>query len=117
MPEYELYPAVEDIDHTKIKAKSPQTNGICEHFNRTVQNEFDAIAFRKKIYQTLEQLQNDLDSWIDNCNFNRTHSGKYFFGKMLITTFIDSIKPAKEKYVEQLNSTGIAEQNTVRRAI
>ncbi len=28
--EYELYLAVEDIDHTRTKAKSPQTNGICE---------------------------------------------------------------------------------------
>lgn len=55
--EYELYLAVEDIDHSKIKAKSPQTNGICERFNRTVQNEFYAIAFRKKIYTSIEQLQ------------------------------------------------------------
>ena len=41
----------------KIKAKSPQRNGICERFNRTVQNEFYAIAFRKKIYTSIEQLQ------------------------------------------------------------
>ncbi len=46
--EYQLYLAIEDIDHTKIKAKSPQTNGICERFNRTVKNEFYDIAFRKK---------------------------------------------------------------------
>jgi len=54
--EYELYLAVEDIDHSEIKAKSPQTSGICERFNRTVQNEFYAIAFRKKIYVSIEQL-------------------------------------------------------------
>ena len=59
--EYELYLAVEDIDHSKIKAKSPQTNGICERFNRTVQNEFYVTAFRKKIYTSIEQLQTDLD--------------------------------------------------------
>ena len=51
--EYELYLAVEDIDHSKIKAKSPQTNGICERFNRTVQNEFYAIAFRTVSYTHL----------------------------------------------------------------
>ena len=28
--EYELYLAVENIDHTRTKASSPQTNGICE---------------------------------------------------------------------------------------
>jgi hypothetical protein len=38
--EYQLYLAIEDIDHTKTKAKSPQTNGICERFDRTVQEEF-----------------------------------------------------------------------------
>ncbi len=45
--EYQLYLALEDIDHSKTKAKSPQTNGICERFHRTIQDEFYAIAFRK----------------------------------------------------------------------
>lgn len=57
---YELNLAIEDIDHAKIKEKSPQTNGICERFNRTVQNAFYAIAFRKKIYTSIEQLQTTL---------------------------------------------------------
>jgi transposase InsO family protein len=38
--EYELYLAVEDIDHSRTKTKSPQTNGICERFHRTVLDEF-----------------------------------------------------------------------------
>ncbi len=79
--EFELYLAIEDIDHSKIKAKSPQTNGICERFNRTVQNEFYAIAFRKKIYTSIDQLQADLDAWMNHYNAERTHSGKYCFGK------------------------------------
>ena len=86
--EYELYLAVEDIDHSKIKAKSPQTNGICERFNRTVQNEFYAIAFRKRIYTSIEQLQTDLDTWMNAYNTERTHSGKYCFGKTPMQTFI-----------------------------
>jgi transposase InsO family protein len=40
--EYQLYLAVENIDHTRTKAHSPQTNGICERFHRTMQNEFTA---------------------------------------------------------------------------
>src|SRR6266700_932986 len=47
--EYELYLAVEDIDHSRTKAKSPQTNGICERFHRTLLDEFYRVAFRKKI--------------------------------------------------------------------
>ena len=90
--EYELYLAIEDIDHSKIKAKSPQTNGICERFNRTVQNEFYAIAFRKKIYTSIEQLQTDFDSWINSYNTQRTRSGKYCFGKTPMQTFLEGIE-------------------------
>jgi hypothetical protein len=100
--EYELYLAVEDIDHTKIKAKSPQTNGICERLHRTIQNEFYAVAFRKKLYNSIEQLQLDLDIWLENYNRLRTHSGKYCFGKTPMQTFLDSIHLAMEKYIEQI---------------
>ena len=93
--EYELYLAIEDIDHSKIKAKSPQTNGICERFNRTIQNEFYAIAFRKKIYTSIEQLQADLDAWMNSYNTQRTHSGKYCFGKTPMQTFLDGIEVAR----------------------
>jgi transposase InsO family protein len=31
-----LYLAVEDIDHSRTKTKSPQTNGNCERFHKTV---------------------------------------------------------------------------------
>lgn len=93
--EYELYLAIEDIDHSKIKAKSPQTNGICERFNRTVQNEFYAIAFRKKIYTSIEQLQADLDTWMNSYNTQRTHSGKYCFGKTPMQTFLEGMEVAR----------------------
>ena len=59
--EYELYLAVEDIDHSRTKTKSPQTNGICERFHKTVLNEFYRVAFRKKIYRSIDELQADLD--------------------------------------------------------
>ena len=62
--EYELYLAVEDIDHSRTKTKSPQTNGICERFHKTVLNEFYRVAFRKKVYRSIDELQADLDSWI-----------------------------------------------------
>ena len=48
--EYELYLAIEDIDHTRTKAKSPQTNGIWERFDQTIQNEFYATACRKNLH-------------------------------------------------------------------
>ena len=50
--EYELYPAIEDIDHSRTKTKSPQTNGICERFHKTVLNEFYRVAFRVSSHST-----------------------------------------------------------------
>jgi transposase InsO family protein len=66
--EYELYLAVENIDHTRTKVKSPQTNGIVERFHRTVLNEFYRVAFRRKIYASIEELQRDLDLWLKEYN-------------------------------------------------
>jgi len=100
--EYQLYLAIEDIDHTKTKAKSPQTNGICERFHRTIQEEFYAIAFRKKIYRSIEELQLDLNSWLSYYNNERTHTGKHCYGKTPMQTFLDSKTIAKEKLLETL---------------
>lgn len=95
--EYQLYLNIEDIDHTKTKAKSPQTNGICERFHRTMQEEFYAIAFRKKLYTTLDELQSDIDQWINFYNSERPHSGRYCFGKTPMQTFADSKELAQGK--------------------
>jgi transposase InsO family protein len=102
--EYQLYLTIEDIDHSKTKARSPQTNGICERLHRTMQDEFYAIAFRKKIYTSIEELQSDLDQWLDYYNTQRPHSGRYCFGKTPMQTFLDSIDLAKEKMVHELYS-------------
>ena len=97
--EYELYLAVKDIDHTRTKVKSPQTNGICERFHKTVLNEFYRVAFRKKIYKTLDELQTDLDAWLRHYNEERPHQGRWCYGKTPLQTFIDSIPLAKEKMI------------------
>ena len=101
--EYQLYLAIEDIDHTKTKARSPQTNGICERFHRTIQEEFYAVAFRKKIYRSLTELQTDLDRWMEWYNTERTHSGKHCFGKTPQQTFVDSTPLAKQKLLERMH--------------
>lgn len=95
--EYELYLAIENIDHTRTKVKSPQTNGICERFHRTMLNEFYRIAFRKTIYERLEELQIDVDTWVQEYNETRPHQGRWCYGKTPMQTFRDSISLAKEK--------------------
>lgn len=87
--DYQLYMAINDIDHTKTKARSPQTNGICERFHKTVLQEFYQITFRKKIYSTIEELQTDLDEWLFYYNNERTHQGKMCCGRTPLETLVD----------------------------
>ena len=103
--EYQLYLAVENIDHSRTKAKSPQTNGICERFHRTVQEEFYSTAFRKKLYRGLDELQSDLDEWMGEYNRERSHSGKYCYGKTPMQTFLDSKHLAHEKMLDRTLTT------------
>lgn len=99
--EYQLYLAIENIDHSRTKARSPQTNGICERFHRTMLEEFYRVAFRKTLYTSIEQLQNDVDDWIDSYNCNRPHSGRYCYGKTPMQTFLDSKSLVDEKMLHR----------------
>jgi len=112
--EYELYLSIEDIEHFLTKAKSPrpskattpqdevrgQTNGICERFHKTIQQEFYAVAFRKKIYTSIEELQNDLDEWLYHYNNERTHQGKNCKGMTPMECF------EKNKHLTQIKMIG-----------
>jgi len=109
--EYELYLAVENIDHSRTKTSeadrgrrprkspSPQTNGIVERFHKTMLDESYRIAFRKKIYATLDELQADLDAWLVEYNEVRTHQGRYCYGKTPMQTFLDAAPAAREKQI------------------
>jgi transposase InsO family protein len=94
---YERYLAVENIDHTRTKGKSPQTNGLVERFHKTVLTEFYRIAFRKKIYLSVTDLQADLDGWLREYNEERPHQGRWCYGKTPMQTVVDTIPLAKEK--------------------
>jgi transposase InsO family protein len=97
--EYELYLAVEDVDHSRTKTKNPQTNGIVERFHKTVLDEFYRVAFRKKIYGSIAELQGDLDAWVRSYNEERPHQGRWGFGKTPMQTFLDAVPLAKEKMI------------------
>lgn len=99
---YQLYLDLEDIDHTRTKTKSPQTNGICERFHRTIQDEFYAIVFRKKIFRNVEEIQKELDIWLEWYNKERTHSGKYCYGKTPHQTFLETKQLALDRQIDNL---------------
>jgi transposase InsO family protein len=108
---YQLYLAIEDIDHSKTKANHPQTNGICERFHKTMQDECYSLLFRKKLYESLEELQIDVDEWMRKYNEERPHSGRYCYGKTPWQTFLDSKHLALEK---GLNRGGDRSDTTTR---
>jgi len=97
--DYQLYLAVNDIEHTKTKARCPKTNGICERFHKTVLNEFYQVALRKKIYASLEEIQYDLEHWLVEYNEHRTHQGKMCCGRTPMETLIDGKSIVRQKLV------------------
>lgn len=100
--DYQLYLALNDIEHTKTKAFHPQTNGICERFHKTILDEFYRVTFRRKLYTSLDELQADLDDWIRYYNNDRTHQGKVCCGRTPMQTMIDG-KEAYDEKVKALN--------------
>ena len=100
--DYQLYLAINDIEHTKTKAMSPQTNGICERFHKTILQEFYQVTFRKKLYSSMEELQNDLDEWMVYYNNDRTHQGKVCCGRTPLETLLDGKSIWAEKNLAQI---------------
>lgn len=98
--DYELYLAINDIEHTKTKARHPQTNGICERFHKTILQEFYQVAFRRKIYPSIEELQTDLDAWIHYYNTERTHQGRMCCGRTPMQTML----AGKEIYDQKITA-------------
>ena len=60
-------------------------------------DEFYRVAFRKKIYQAIEELQTDLDAWVAEYNLRRPNQGRWCFGKTPMQTLLDALPLAKEK--------------------
>ena len=100
--DYQLYLAVNDIEHTKTKVRHPQTNGICERFHKTILDEFYKVTFRRRVYHNLQELQDDLDQWLDFYNNERTHQGKMCCGRTPMQTLLDG-KDLWNQKVDALN--------------
>lgn len=63
-------------------------------------DEFYRVTFRKKLYHTIAELQADLDAWLVEYNEQRTHQGRWCYGKTPMQTFIDMLPIAKEKLMQ-----------------
>jgi len=99
---YELFLLLNGIEHTRIRVRRPQTNGAVEKLNQTIQNEFYQVAFRKKLYRTIEDIQADLDSFMEYYNRERTNQGRYCQGRTPLQTFLDGLKLYQKFVFEEL---------------
>jgi transposase InsO family protein len=105
---YELYLHLNEIEHTRTRVRRPQTNGSVERLNQTVQDEFYSVAFRKKLYRTIEEIQTDLDEFMAYYNNQRTNQGRYCQGRTPMQTFNDD-RELYQKYVHDIvDETAVA---------
>lgn len=112
---YELYLALNDIEHRRTKVRKPQTNGFVERFNRTVLDEFFRVAFRTTFYESVEQLQTDLDAWLVHYNTARPHQGYRNLGRRPIDTILVYLEhPAAVSLTESVAVDAVAEALAVR---
>lgn len=102
---FELFLHLNDIEHTKTKARHPQTNGCVERLNQIIQNEFYAVAFRKKIYTSLQEMQIDLDKFMYEYNYERTNQGKHCRGKTPAETLEAGYELYKKYVIQKMEVT------------
>lgn len=88
---FELFLAISQIEHRRTEVRSPQTNGFCERFHRTVKEEFFVTAFRQTLYESVAQLQKDLDRYLDFYNRERAHRGYRTKGRTPYQAFLDGL--------------------------
>ena len=89
---YELFLHLNDIEHTRTRVRRPQTNGSVERLNQIIKDEFYEVAFRKKLYRALDEIQADLDEFMKEYNEERTNQGKYCQGRTPMQTFLDGLE-------------------------
>ena len=94
---YQIFTEFNDIEHRTTKVGNPRTNGFVERFNRTLLDEFFRSCFRKKLYESVEALQADLDDWLKQYNYERPHRGYRNLGRRPIETFELGKKKVKKQ--------------------
>lgn len=94
---YELYLTVQQMEHRNTKVHTPKTNGFCERFNRTLKEEFFSVAYRKKFYGSVQELQEDLDAFVRFYNEERSHQGYRTQGRTPWQAFQDGLTAMEQE--------------------
>jgi transposase InsO family protein len=78
---YELLLSMEEIEHRRTKIRTPRTNGFVERMNRTMLDECFRVAGRTTWYEDIDQIQADLDRFMEYYNLERSHQGYRLQGR------------------------------------
>ncbi len=97
---YEIFLELNEIEHRRTQVRRPRTNGFVERFNRTALDEFFRETFREKFYASIDELQQDLDKWLESYNYERPHRGYRNRGRRPIET-IESGKLIREQMLKE----------------
>jgi len=78
---YQLLLALEGIEHRTTRVRTPRTNGFVERMNRTLLDECFRVAGRTTWYVGIEEIQRDLDQFLEYYNLRRSHQGYRLAGR------------------------------------
>ncbi len=89
---YELFLQLEGIEHRRTKVRRPQSNGFVERLHRTLLDEHFRVQGRKKWYESVDEMQKDLDRYFHSYNNERAHQGRNMKGRTPYKAFLDGIR-------------------------
>lgn len=84
---FELFLQLEEIEHRTTRVRRPQSNGYVERLHRTLLDEHFRIAGRTKFYESIEEMQIDLEIFFEEYNYKRSPSGKKHEWKNSFSSF------------------------------
>lgn len=88
---FELFLQLEGIAHRTTRVRRPQSNGFVERLHRTLLDEHFRVAGRTTWYESVEQMQEDLDRYLHHYNHERPHQGRMMEGRTPIRMFLEGI--------------------------
>lgn len=95
---YELFLQLEGIEHRTTRVRRPQSNGFIERFHRTLLDEHLRVTGRTTWYESLTEIQKDLDEYLIFCNTKRANQGRGMNGKTPLKAFVSGLpKPGRKK--------------------
>jgi transposase InsO family protein len=98
---YELFLQLEGIEHRTTRVRRPQSNGFVERLHRTLLDEHFRIMGRTKWYESIEEMQKDLEVYLHHYNHERTHQGRNMNGRTPYMAFIDGLPKNDEPDINE----------------